>query len=180
VAYPSYIREKARELRQTKQLTIDELAECLALFRTTIYYWVRDLPITRDPARASAAQRKGCKAMQREYRLLREEAYAQGHSEFDDLAAEPTFRDFLNLYVAEGYKRDRNVVSICNSDPVVMKLSMHWFRCFARNEIECSVQHHADQDPEQLRRFWAAELDVRTAAIRVVRKSNSGGLKGRR
>ena len=56
---------------------------------------------------------------------------------------------------------------------------MHWFRCFARNEIECSVQHHADQDPEQLRRFWGAELDVCTAAIRVVRKSNSGGLKGR-
>jgi transcriptional regulator with XRE-family HTH domain len=50
MAYPAYIREKARELRRKKQLTIDELAERLALPRTTIYYWVRDLPIDRKPA----------------------------------------------------------------------------------------------------------------------------------
>jgi len=43
--YPPYLREKARQLRRDRKLTIDQLAECLALPRTTIYYWVRDLRI---------------------------------------------------------------------------------------------------------------------------------------
>jgi DNA-binding XRE family transcriptional regulator len=44
VTYPAYIRDKARKLRQERKLTIDELAERLAISRTTAYYWVRDLP----------------------------------------------------------------------------------------------------------------------------------------
>ncbi len=32
-------------MRIERQFTIDELAERLALSRSTIYYWVRDLPI---------------------------------------------------------------------------------------------------------------------------------------
>jgi hypothetical protein len=47
MAYPAYIRDKARELRRGKQLTIDELAERLSISRTTIYYWVCDIPIER-------------------------------------------------------------------------------------------------------------------------------------
>jgi excisionase family DNA binding protein len=45
MAHAAYLREKARTIRIERRLTIDELAERLALPRTTIYYWVRDLPI---------------------------------------------------------------------------------------------------------------------------------------
>lgn len=59
MAYPAYVREKARELRITKKLTIDELAERLSLSRTSIYYWVRDIPIPRrtEQLQNSAAAR---------------------------------------------------------------------------------------------------------------------------
>jgi len=43
MAYPAYIKEKARQLRTEKKLTIDELVERLAIPRTTIYGWVRDM-----------------------------------------------------------------------------------------------------------------------------------------
>jgi transposase-like protein len=45
MTYPVYVKEKARQLRVDKRLTIDELAERLAIPRTTLYYWVRDLSI---------------------------------------------------------------------------------------------------------------------------------------
>jgi excisionase family DNA binding protein len=45
MAHPWCLREKARTLRKERQFTIDELAERLALSRSTIYYWVKDLPI---------------------------------------------------------------------------------------------------------------------------------------
>jgi hypothetical protein len=59
--------------------------------------------------------------MQRKYRVLREEPYKQGLGEYEALAADPTFRDFVCLYIAEGYKRRLHTVQICNSDPAVMR-----------------------------------------------------------
>jgi hypothetical protein len=72
MAHPSYLREKARTLRAQRRLTIDEL-ERLALSRSTIYYWVRDMPIPGSGPGggfSTAGQRKGTRAMKRKYRLL--------------------------------------------------------------------------------------------------------------
>lgn len=113
MAHPSYLREKARVLRAERRLTIDELAERLALPRTTIYHWVRDLPIPGSGPGggfSTAAQRRGTRAMKRKYRLLREAAYREGVEEYPTLAADPTFRDFVCLYIGEGYKRSRHTV----------------------------------------------------------------------
>ena len=76
MAYPAYLRAKARELRVSKHLSLDEIAEHLSLSKTTVYYWVKDLPLGRE-RRASPGQRKGNRAMQAKYRRLREEAYEQ-------------------------------------------------------------------------------------------------------
>jgi transposase len=60
MSHPPYLRAKARELRTERRLTIDEIAERLALSRTTIYHWVRDLaPIERSGRPATAGQLKG-------------------------------------------------------------------------------------------------------------------------
>jgi len=163
-----FLREKARQLRVSKKLTIDELSDRLLIPRTTIYYWVRDLsiPVTeRGLAGRAAARRRGSRAMQRNYRLLRAAAYEEAARNFEDMATDPTFRDFVCLYIAEGYKRNRNTVSVCNSDLAVIKVADRWMRALARNPMRYSIQYHADQDPSALRRFWGGELDIdRTAA----------------
>lgn len=181
VAHPRYLRDRVRQLRQERELTLDELVERFALPRTTIYYWVRDLPISRKPAATwpESARRKGNLAMQRKYRLLREAAYEEGRASFHELSLERQFRDFVCLYIAEGYKRDRNSVSLCNSDPAVVKLANRWMRRFACNPLDYAVQYHRDQSPDELRQFWSAELDITPAAVRLQRKSNSSGLRSR-
>jgi hypothetical protein len=176
MGYPAYVRERARELRITKQLSIDELAERLALPKTTIYYWVRDLPLQR--ARREAPQ-NGTKAMQRKYRRLREAAYKQGRAEYDELVLLPTFRDFVVLYIAEGYKRNRNRVAIGNSDERIVAMSTSWLRRFSRNPLRYAVQYHADHDIDRLCAFWGVTLQIDGADIRPQRKSNSGKLGGR-
>jgi hypothetical protein len=163
-------------------MTIDELAECLALPRTTIYYWVRDLPISRksNAEWPESARMAGARAMQKKYRLLREAAYAEGRATFDVLAQDPTFRDFVNLYIAEGYKRNRNCVSLANSDPAVVTIAIHWMRRLGSKRIACSIQYHADQDLGELRTFWGGCLGIEPNAIRLLRKSNSNQLSGTR
>lgn len=174
--HDAHLKAKARKLRIEKKLTIDELAERLALSRTTIFYWVRDLPLKKKRRYNPTV---GAMAMNEKHRLLREAAYEQGCEEFDRLDREPTFRDFVCMYIGEGYKRNRNTVAICNSDPSVVKLGHSWIQRLARNKVTFAVQYHADQDLDELRDFWSRELGVSPGEIVLQRKSNSGQLKGR-
>src|SRR5918999_1032157 len=93
MAHPAYIREKARELRVERRLSIVEIAERLALPKTTVFYWVRDLPLER-PRRDNPDT--GARAMQSKFRLLREEAYREGRGVVPTQSGPAgTFRDFV-------------------------------------------------------------------------------------
>jgi transcriptional regulator with XRE-family HTH domain len=176
MAYPTYVREKARELRRAKHLSIDEIAERLALSRTTVYYWIRGMPLGR---RRKDNPHPGARKMLAKHRRLREEAYELGLWEFPRLTRHPTFRDFVGLYIAEGYKRNRNTVAICNSDLTVVQVGTLWMRRFSRRPLVFSVQFHADQDLSQVTAYWADALNVSADEIRLQRKSNSGRLGSR-
>jgi transcriptional regulator with XRE-family HTH domain len=182
MTHPAYLREKALYLRTQRKLTLDEIAERLALPRTTIYYWIRELPVPREVTRSDgrqAARRRGNRGMQRKYRLLREAAYRAGEESFDELARDPTFRDFVALYIAEGSKRCRNEVAICNSDPAVIALATRWLRCLTDRPLKFAIQYPADQDLDELRVFWGHMLTIDGREIRFQRKSNSNQLTGR-
>jgi AcrR family transcriptional regulator len=179
MAYPAYVREKARELRVERRLSIVEIAERLGLPKTTVYYWVRDIPLQR-PRRANPGQRKGNRGMRRKYRELREAAYAEGAESFRTLCtSDPTFRDFICMYIGEGYKRSRNAVSLSNSDPRVAVLATRWLRALSCKTLRFSVQYHLDQDPQKLAAFWGSTLHVDPTEIRMQSKKNSGRLGGR-
>ena len=93
VAYPPYLREKARSMRGKRHFTIDQIAERLVLSRSTVFGWVRDIPMPRshfDPGPAHAARLRGNRAMQAKRRALREQAYAEGQASFEWLTLEPT------------------------------------------------------------------------------------------
>lgn len=182
MTHPSYLREHARRLRAEKRLTIDELSERLALSRSTVYYWVRDMPIPGSGSGSgfsSEGQRKGTRAMKRKYRLLREAAYREGVESYPRLCKDATFRDFVCLYIGEGHKRDRNRVALANSDPLVMLHATRWFRRLTDRRPIFWLQYHADQRPEDLIRFWSELLEAPSGSVRLLRKSNSNQLTGR-
>ena len=146
MTYPAYMREKARQLRRERDLTIDEIAERLAVSRTTVYFWVGDMPRPkRCVARSGPGHGLGNKAMQRKYKRLRDEAHELGKWEFHRLERLPTFRDFVCLYIGEGYKRNRNTVSVANSDGAAMRLAVYWLSQFSTKRMQFSIQYHADQ-----------------------------------
>lgn len=179
MAYPKYLRESARKMRRERHLTIDELAYRPQLPRTTIYYWVRDLPIPTTANQTAAARRAG-QVTRRKHQKFRNAAYARGLAEFDALVQDPTFRDLVVLYVGEGSKRSRNDVGICNSDFRVMKLAKTWLDRLTDRPLKYSFQHHADQDPRQVQQFWGEVLEIDPDSIKFQRKSNSGQMSGRR
>ena len=173
-----HLREKAISLRTKQNMTLDEIVERLALPKTTIYYWIKDIPIPRTE-KQTLAQRNGTAAMQAKFAAIREKAYEQGLAEAPELLRDPTFRDFVVLYMAEGYKRNRNVVSFVNSDPRMVKLAYHWIIRLTDKKPTFSLQYHADHDVDELKQFWGELLDIEADQIKVIRKSNSNQLKGR-
>lgn len=177
MTHPAYIREKAVAMRVEKDLTIDEIAERLGISRQTIFHWVKDVPLRKPRRHPNYEGRARSNSLR--FKEKRDAAYEQGWEEFDQLVLEPTFRDFVCMYIGEGTKRNRNTVAICNSDVKVMILADFWMRRFAGNPIEYCVQYHADQDLDELKRFWAQMLRLDPEAIKVLRKSNSNQLARR-
>ncbi len=169
-------------LRAEHGLSIDQLAARLSLSRSTVNYWVRDLPIPGSGPGggfSSEARRKAALVNQTKARDLREASYAEGRDLYPAMISEPTFRDFVCLYLAEGFKRDRTRVSVCNSDPAIVAVCLKWIRVFSNRPIKYSIQYHADQNLADLRAFWGSELGIDGDAIAFQRKSNSNQLTGR-
>lgn len=163
-------------MRTEMDLSLDEIAERLAIPKTTVWYWIADLPLGRERRENGAV---GGERMQLSCRQKREAAYEAGHQEFAQLLMNPTFRDFVCLYLAEGYKRSRNRVSLGNSDPAIVKLATDWIRRHAKNKVTFWLQYHADQDLHELRRFWAEVVETEPHLINHQRKSNSNQMAKR-
>ena len=173
-----HIREKAIRLRVEQHMTLDQITERLSLPKTTIYHWIKDIPLPVK-AKQHSGQRQGTEAMQAKYAALRESAYQQGLAEAPELLADLGFRDFVVLYMAEGSKRQRNTVALVNSNPAIVSLANRWITHFTRNKLDYSLQYHADHDENELKQYWAGILGIESAIIKTLRKSNSNKLSGR-
>jgi hypothetical protein len=181
MAHKPWIRAKARELRVTRLMPITDIAAELGLSKSTVYGWVQDIPLpaTRSE-RQRDGQRRGTAAMQAKAAARRREAYDEAYADAERLLADSRIRDFVVLYLAEGYRKNRNKVSFSNSSPRMILFAHGCMKRLAtRDGWSYSFQFHADQDPDELRRFWAALLGVEPNRIKPISKTNSGHLKGR-
>jgi len=172
-----YLREKAKELR-LQGLSIDEICDRFKLSKGTVWHWIKDIPLQRKKLKPN--NKAASKAAIAKYKKLRDEAYERGRQEYHELSEDQTFRDFICMYLGEGYRRDRNKVSVCNSNPTIVRLSNKWIKKLSSNKTTYRIQYHADQNPEKLKEFWGNELGIEISQIKLQRKSNSNQLKGRK
>lgn len=179
-----HLKLKAQEMRKSGK-TIGDICLHLALGKGTVHYWIKGIPreigVNGRTDAQKSSQRIGTKATQKKYADLRFKSYELGSSEYDGLIARDTFRDFVVLYLTEGFRRTRNQVAVANSNPNLVKLAYRWIKTLmnADRSIDFQLQCHVDNDESELKRFWAKELGIVEDHIKVIRKSNSGELSGR-
>jgi hypothetical protein len=192
MAHSNYLHQMARLLRVEQQLSVDQLALRLSLPRSTIYYWVRDLPLSASTSEGAAAGGAGrlvpvtaavsvgsasgdpsairagrARARRNHSRPSSEAAYEDGLCSFDDLDTQPTFRDFVCLYVTRGCTREQTKVSLTDSDPAVIRLANRWLLRLSDKSPLRSVQYGPDQSLTELRRFWSAIVGAEARTIRA-------------
>jgi hypothetical protein len=168
MAHSNYLRRMARLLRVEQRLTVDQLASRLALPRSTVYYWVRDLPLgEREKEGVGVGERAGAGVGKRAGAIAGDAAYEDALRSFDDLAAQPTFRDFVCLYIVRGCTRERTRVTLSDSDAAVMRLANRWLLRLSDKSPLLSVRYEPGQSLTELRRFWGGIVGVQARTIRV-------------
>lgn len=173
-----HLRDKARKWR-SDGVSLCEISRRLMLGKGTVHYWVKDIQ-KPDVTPLKPNQAAATRAFSRKCAEKRQMAYQEGVEGFTSLCEDPSFRDFVMLFLTEGYRRCRNMVAIANSNPHLVVLGHTWITRLTKNKVSYQVQVHVDQDLDTVKSFWAKTLGIDPESIVLIRKSNSGQLKGRK
>lgn len=179
MATTAHLRVKAVQLRVDKKMPMDEIAKRLSIPRSTVYSWIKDIPIERTSLQ-TRAQKQATQANVKKWKQIRAEAYQSAEASAKTDLENYLNRDFTVLYIAEGYKRNRTQVSICNSSPQVMKLANTFLTQYhPSTKMGYWVHYYPDQNPLEVQKYWGEILHIEPSSIKLVAKTNSGELKGR-
>ena len=182
MTHNAQLRAKAIQLRTEQYTALSDIATQLGIAKSTAQNWLKDIEIPRTISQKQKAnQQRAAVANQEKAAARRQAAYDTARTEAVDILSDQRIRDFVVLYLAEGSRKDRNRVAISNSNPRMIVFAHSCMKRLASNpHCYYSFQYHADQDPEQLRVFWANLLEISPSSVHPIPKTNSGHMKGRR
>lgn len=161
---------EARRLRAEEEMSLDEITSRLGVKRTTAYGWIRDIPLQRIPDRKAHAL-VASKAMSEKYSRLRTDAYTQAANEAEQRMKDKLFRDFVVLYLAEGYRKTRFRLAVANTDPDILILAYRFMRELSSKTFCFHLLCHREVDRPAAIMFWANALGIEPTRIQVFGKS---------
>jgi len=168
----SILRLKSRVLRK-RGLGIKTIAHQLEVSSSTVSLWCRDITLTpkqiqmlqknaHDPffgKRLEYIQKQQEKRIEK-IRFLKE----KGVKDVGQLSKRDLFIGGINLYWAEGFKKD-NLVGFANSDPNMIKIFILWLtNCcnITQDRIKCrlGVNESYKQKTKELELYWSKALHI--------------------
>lgn len=96
--------------------------------------------------------------------------YVTGLAEFDRLACDMSFLDFVGMYDAGGARSDDEAVAYATADPIDAALAAHWIRRLSGSRVGYVLDVDDGHDLVELVRFWAIRLHVDPERIRLRRR----------
>lgn len=172
-------KAKARQLRAEKGMSINDIAKEIGVSKASVSVWVRDIELTEDHKNKLHEknvrffnQYYGNKIKKEKYLSIRKEHQQSGR----EIARKKEWLHVAGcmLYWGEGAKK-RNVLSICNSDPNLLKLYMKFIRTYYK--IDCSsisicITYHTENGLSEtdIVNYWISVLKL---PLSCVRKSNT-------
>ncbi|MFA5877866.1 MAG: helix-turn-helix domain-containing protein [Candidatus Staskawiczbacteria bacterium] len=154
-------RLEAINLREQGK-SYNEIKKKLKVSKGTLGCWLRDIELTPSQIlRLKGRQMSGLSGgkINREKRIKRtKEVIEEAKKEPKDLMKTPLFLSGLMLYWAEGDKGAREVVKFSNSDPVMIKLIMEWFRktCgVPEDKFRLCIHMHSLHCRKDIEEYWS-------------------------
>jgi hypothetical protein len=153
-------QQHARQLR-AQSWTLNEIAAELGVAKSSVSLWVRDVDFVPRPRVGGHPA-----GPTHPLRVKKQAEIDRCRDEADALFGRTSDRDLtmfaLALYAGEGSKRDGTVV-FANSDPVLMRIFVRWFRTqFDPDEsrLRMKLYLHADLDLDVAIDFWSGVTGI--------------------
>ena len=166
------LRELATKLRLEKELSYSEIKNRLGVSKSTLSYWLRDLPLSEEKIKKlqkagwqkSEASRERYRNTMKAKETLKENAEYQRYlSKFQKLSDDSIFTAGLMLYHAEGGKNVRSRIALANTDPDLIKFFVKWVVKFLdvnKKDIRFQLHLYENMDIEKEEKFWYNELEI--------------------
>ena len=97
--------------------------------------------------------------------------YVTGLAEFDRLARDTTFLDFVGMYDDFGLRPDDGIVAFSTDDPGDAALAAHWIRRLSGSRVGYALDFEEGEDVIELVRFWTGRLHVDHQRLRLRRRA---------
>lgn len=166
------IKQKAIQLRKGGK-SIGDIAKVLAVSKSTISHWCRDLQLT-DEAIAKISKRGKNKLLaallrysegKRIERIGRTMQYKnEGKQMTSSLTKSDILMVGLGLYWGEGYKESNGELGFTNSNPDIVKFYIYWLSLFSVEKkdliFRLTLNDFFKQSEKKLKKFWTKILDV--------------------
>jgi transcriptional regulator with XRE-family HTH domain len=153
--------EKALKLRKEENLTYSEIGERMGRPIGTVKRWLApyDLGISSNGKKSlKNGSAKGSAIVKNKFFLLRQEVYEATKNNVVEDLQNNLLRDFINIYIGEGNKRNRTRLSIVNSDQKIILLSLFIIKKYFLKEnkkINLEIRYYKENNNEkELLDYW--------------------------
>jgi len=158
------LKSKAIKLRRAGY-SYSMIRERIGIQKSTLSNWLNDIeffPNKELVARVGEAKLKSALFKQKLKLVDKEQRKKEAENDIGILSERDLFMLGIGLYLGEGSKANEQV-RIVNSDPVVIKLAISWFKKCCNLDIKnfkITIHDYPDNDIENNKRFWSERLNI--------------------
>ena len=160
-------RTKAIQLRKAGK-SYSEIKGLVKVSKSSLSLWLRNIHLTEDQVqRLKQTKEKAVERFRNTMRLKREKRlsnyYEIQKKRWLPLSNREFYLTGLFLYWGEGNKASRHTISISNTDPTLLKLSLLWMKNSLKipeKAIRVCLQLYSDMDIDEAVDFWAKTLAI--------------------
>ncbi len=175
---------KALAMRN-KGLSYSAIKEKLGISKSTLSYWLKDLPLS--PERINKLRAHSPKRIEKFRNTMREKrekrtrkAYEDSSKKIGTLSKRELFIAGFFLYWAEGGKTKPYNITLSNTDPGMIRFYLAWVYSLGvpKEKIRVRLQLYADMHIKKEISFWVYELGLASSQFRkpYIKSSNVSGL----
>ena len=162
-------KNKAIGLRKLGK-SYGEIRKKVKVSKSSLSLWLKDIKLSPEQEKriyVEIRQKNAyrlAKANQQKKIKTTKEIIEESKKEVHTLFKNPLFLSGLMLYWAEGDKAEKwEMVKFSNSDPMMIKLIMRWFRevCnVSENKFKLRIQIHEVSNIEEGIKFWSLNTGI--------------------
>ncbi|MDO8565297.1 MAG: hypothetical protein Q7R67_01610 [bacterium] len=157
-------KEKARTLRKQGK-SINQIIKETGLTKSSVSVWVRDIMLTKVQKEKLSERGRSVESIEKRRisRLFNENKKRQiiideAKKDFTSISWEQLKLIGIILYLGEGGKTNRNMVRLSNSDPLVIKIMIKFFREICKvpdSKFRASIHTFQHANILETEKYWS-------------------------